>query len=100
MSSTSARSALFRFFRLAACARLLLDQRARGLSLEQVGALQRLLIVCDRLGQLALLSERIAPVEVGVGIVRLELQRLLIVCDRLGQLALLGERIAPVVVGV
>src|SRR5882762_7375688 len=99
MSSTSARSALFRFFRLAALGRVLLAQRERALSLEQVGALQRLLIVCDRLGQLALLSDRIAPVVAGVGIVRGALQRLLIVWNRLGHLALPSELNTHVAMG-
>src|SRR5207302_10327282 len=107
MSATSACSALFRFFDLAAVRRVLLAHTERVLSLEQVGAglgivrpdLQRLLVVCNRLSQLALLGERVAPVEVGVGKVRLEAQRLLVVLDRLGQLALLSERSTPVVVG-
>src|SRR5437870_4005538 len=46
----------------------------------------------DRLGQLALLNERIAPIGVGGGAVRLDPEGLLVVCDRLHQLALPGER--------
>src|SRR5438034_8586098 len=53
-----------------------------------------------RLGQLALLSERSAPVVVGVGRVRLNLQDLLVMFDRRGQLALPSEQSTPVVVGV
>jgi len=71
--------------------RVLLAHLERALSLEQVGAglgvvrldLQYLLIVLDRLGQLALLSERIAPVGVSLGVVRVQGRRA--VLDRHGQ---------------
>src|SRR2546427_8723048 len=51
-----------------------------------------------RLGELALLSEHIAPVGVDFGGVRLDLQGLPVVLDRLGVLTLISERQAPVVV--
>src|SRR5438128_2256456 len=54
----------------------------------------------DRLGELALLNEHIAPVGVDFGGVRLDLQGALVMFDRLGELALANERIGPVDVGV
>src|SRR5207245_4305412 len=55
---------------------------------------QGALIVVDRLGQLTLLSERSAPVVVGVGVVRPAAHGLPVVFYRLERLALIGERIA------
>src|SRR5439155_1576348 len=54
----------------------------------------------DRLGRLALPSERHAPVVLGLGAVRLDAQRLLIMLVRLGPLALPSERHAPIAVGL
>src|SRR5437016_13672969 len=107
MSATSACSALFRFFDLAAVRRVLLAHTERVLSLEQVGAglgivrpdLQRLLVVCNRLSQLALLGERTAPAVFSDGGVRLNGNRIDLMLDVLGQLALLGELSTPVVLG-
>jgi len=48
--------------------------------------------VLDRLGEVALLSERQAPVGVSGGLVRLDVQGLAVVLDRLGEVALLSER--------
>src|SRR5438552_6253622 len=51
----------------------------------------------DRLGQLALLSERHAPVVVGAGVVGLDAQGLLEMFDRLGQLAPMNQLASEVV---
>src|SRR5438128_11763035 len=54
----------------------------------------------DRLGELALLSERDAQVVVGAGVFRPDLQGALVMFDRLGRLAPLSERDGQVVADV
>src|SRR2546430_1420611 len=100
MGSTPFSVTLFRFFVLAARGRLLFAHAETRESVEQAGwvDLQGPLEMFDRLGQLALLSERVAPVVVSVGVFRLDVQGLLVMIDRLGRLALLSERQAQVVV--